>query len=93
MVLFLFFFLNSGDGPASVAGLARADERRGPDRHRSDGNGEDAGIPAARVYPHGRSSCVSAGASQAVCTEKILVAIYRFSVDPNLSGTARACWS
>lgn len=60
----------SDHGPALVPGLARVDEWQGPDSHRSDRNGENAGIPAARIYPHGRSTCVSAGASQAAFTQK-----------------------
>lgn len=76
-----------------VPGLAHVDEWQGPDRHRSDGDGENAGVPAAGIHPHGRSSSVSAGAARAVFpTKTVMVRVYRFSVDPNLSGTAQACW-
>lgn len=60
----LFFF----NGPALVPGLARVDEWRGPDSHCSDRNWENTGIPAARIYPHGRATCVSAGVSRPAFT-------------------------
>lgn len=60
------------DNPAVlVPGLARVAERGRPDRHCSDGNRENAGLPAARIHPHEWATCVSTGAPQAVFREGI----------------------
>lgn len=51
---FLVCFLFS-----SVAGMACNAERGGPDRHCSDRNGQNFGLSAAWIHPHGRTANVT----------------------------------